>query len=100
MRPLQVSDYEQDYRGTSTITTRIRSRSEKRWGTSVFDEIGAFAFGTGIGHFHRDAAGEAFDLTADEATPAEGFHLLELGDDLEGVIGAFADEVEDRPESL
>ena len=68
--------------------------------TSVFDKIGAFAFGTGHSDFRWDSAGETFDVTANQAAPAQGFHFFEFGDQFERVIGALADDVESGSQSF
>jgi hypothetical protein len=67
---------------------------------SILYKIGAFAFWTWDSDFHRHTTGKAFDVAADEATPAQRFDLLEFRDDPEGVGCAFADHVEGRAKAF
>ena len=66
----------------------------------ILYKIGAFTFRTGIRDLHRDAPGEAFNMSTNEASPTQGFHFLELRDEAKSVIGSFPDEVKGRPETF
>jgi hypothetical protein len=59
----------------------------------ILNEVGAFAFWARDSDFDWDAAGKAFDVTADETAPSKRFHFFEFSDDPKRVSGALADHV-------
>jgi hypothetical protein len=84
--------------GLPPVTTKAFDRTRPAVAIiSIFNKVGAFALRTGMRDFDRDAPGEAFDVAADQAPPAQRFHLLEVSDELERIIGPLPDKIKSRP---
>ena len=85
----------------SKATARRASELKRnRSARLIFDEVRAFAFRARGRHFHRNASSKAFDMSAHEAAPAQGFDLFELGNDPKRVSRALADHVESGAKTL